>query len=177
VHRLEARRFEQACRLYLARIALAEGRRSEAVELLEQALDISRRTGIGFHGPQILGTFAHALERPEERRRVLAEGEALIRAGCVGHNQLRFYPDAMQVALDLADHDELERYAGALEDYTRPEPLPWSNFFIARGRALAALGRGRRDAALMAEIRGLRDEGERLGLRIALPAIEAALAE
>lgn len=83
----------------------------------------------------------------------------------------------MQVALDLADHDELERYAGALEDYTRPEPLPWSNFFIARGRALAALGRGRRDAALMAEIRGLRDEGERLGLRIALPAIEAALAE
>ena len=177
VHRLEARRFEQACRLYLARIALAEGRRSEAVELLEQAFDISRRTGIGFHGPQILGTFAHALERPEERRRVLAEGEALIRAGCVGHNQLRFYPDAMQVALDLADHDELERYAGALEDYTRPEPLPWSNFFIARGRALAALGRGRRDAALMAELRRLRDEGERLGLRIALPAIETALAE
>jgi class 3 adenylate cyclase/tetratricopeptide (TPR) repeat protein len=176
VHRLEARRFEQPCRLYLARIALAEGRRSEAVELLEQALDIGRRTGIGFHGPHILGALAHALERPEERRRRLAEGEALIRAGCVGHNQLRFYPDAIEVALDLGDHDEVERYAAALEDYTRPEPLPWSKFFIAWGRALAAFGHGLRDSALTDEIRRLREEGERLDLRIALPALETALA-
>jgi tetratricopeptide (TPR) repeat protein len=176
VDRLEARRFEQACRLYVGRVALAEGRRSEAVELLEQALAISRRSGIGFHGPHILGALAHAIERPEERRRMLAEGEAFIRAGCVGHNQLRFYPDAMQVALGLADHDEVERYAAALEEYTRPEPLPWSAFFIARGRALAAFGRGRHDAALMVEIQRLRDEGERLGLRTALPAIETALA-
>jgi tetratricopeptide (TPR) repeat protein len=133
VHRLEARRFEQPCRLYLARVALAEGRRSEAVEMLGEALNISRRTGIGFHGPQILGALAHALERPEERRRMLAEGEVIVRAGCVGHNQLRFYPDAMQVALDLADYNEVERYAAALGEYTRPEPLPWSTFFIARG--------------------------------------------
>jgi hypothetical protein len=177
VHRLEARRFEQPCRLYLARVALAEGRRSEAVEMLGEALDISRRTGIGFHGPQILGALAHAHERPEERRRMLAEGEVIIRAGCVGHNQLRFYPDAMQVALDLADYDEVERYAAALGEYTRPEPLPWSTFFIARGQALAAFGRGRRDPELIAGIRRLRDEGEGLGLRIALPAIESALAE
>jgi hypothetical protein len=82
----------------------------------------------------------------------------------------------MQVALDLANYDEVERYAAALEDYTRPEPLPWSEFFIARGRALAACGRGRRDAALRAEIQRLRSEGERLGLRIALPELEVALA-
>ena len=60
------------------------------------------------------------------------------------------------------------RYAAALEDFTRPEPLPWSEFFIAHGRALAACGRGRRDAALRAEIQWLRSEGERQGLRIAL---------
>ncbi len=64
----------------------------------------------------------------------------------------------------------------ALEDYTRSEPLPWSEFFIARGRVLAAYGRGRRDAALTAEIRRLREDGERLGLRTALPALEAVLA-
>jgi hypothetical protein len=108
---------------------------------------------------------------------MLTEGEALIRAGCVGHNQLRFYPDAMEVALELPDHDEVERYAAALEDYTHLEPLSWSRFFIARGEALAAFGRGRRDAALMVEIQRLRDEGERLGLRVALPAIDAALAK
>jgi hypothetical protein len=82
----------------------------------------------------------------------------------------------IEVALDLADHDEVKRYAAALEDYTRPEPLPWSKFFIARGRALAAFGRGLRDSALTAEIRRLRHEGERLDLRIALPALETALA-
>ena len=80
----------------------------------------------------------------------------------------------MEVALELADHDEVERYAAALEDYTRAEPLPWSDFFIARGRALAAFGRGRRDAALTAEILRLRDDADRFGLKIALPAIETA---
>jgi hypothetical protein len=108
---------------------------------------------------------------------MLAEGEALIRAGCVGHNQLRFYPEAMQVALELADHDEVARYAAALQDYTRPEPLPWSSFFIAHGRALAAFGRGRRDALLVAELQRLRGKSRRLGLKTTLPAIEAVLAK
>jgi hypothetical protein len=83
----------------------------------------------------------------------------------------------MEVMLILGDYDEVERYATALEDYTRSEPLPWSEFFVARGRALAAFAGGRRDAKLMAEIRQLRDEGERLGVRTALPAIEAILAK
>ena len=143
---------------------------------MERAIDLSQQTGINFYGPIILGALAVALARPEERRRALAKGEVLIRGGCVGHNQLHFYPSAMQVALDLANYDEVERYAAALEDYTRPEPLPWSEFFIARGRALAACGRGRRDAALRAEIQRLRSEGERQGLRIALPELEVALA-
>ena len=176
VHQLGARRFEPFCQLYIAQVIFAEGRPSEAVEILERAIDLSQQTGINFEGPIILGALAVALARPEERRRALAKGEVLIRGGCVGHNQLHFYPSAMQVALDLANYDEVERYAAALEDYTRPEPLPWSEFFIARGRALAACGRGRRDAALRAEIQRLRSEGERQGLRIALPELEVALA-
>jgi hypothetical protein len=39
----------------------------------------------------------------------LAEAEAIIAAGCVGHNQLQFYPLAMQLALELGDYDEVER--------------------------------------------------------------------
>jgi hypothetical protein len=56
---------------------------------------------------------------------------------CQLHNQLRFYPDAMNVALELGDLDELERYAAALEAFSKPEPLPWADFFVARGRAPA----------------------------------------
>ena len=81
----------------------------------------------------------------------------------------------MQLALELGDHGEVERYAAALAEFTRSEPLPWSDFFIARGRALAAVGQGRRDAALIAELKRLRDEGERLGLERALPEIRSAL--
>jgi tetratricopeptide (TPR) repeat protein len=173
VHRLGARRFEPVSHLYHGKLAVAEGRRLEAIQPLEEALDLSRRTGNGFHGPQILSALASALDGPEERRLALAEGEAVIRAGCVGHNPLRFYPDAMQVALDLADCEEVERYATALEDYTRAEPLPWSDFFIARGRALAAVRNAPPSEALAAEVHRLQAEGERLGLTIALQAIKA----
>ena len=176
VDRLGARRFMQSCLLYLGKAVLAEGRRGEALELLEEAMAISRETGLGFHGPNILGALAEAAQDPQQRRRALAEGEAIIREGAVGHNHLRFYPDAITTALDLGEWDEAERYAKALEDYTRPEPLPWSDFFIRRGRALAALGRGRRDESTKPELERLQAEARRLGYRIALPAIEQALA-
>jgi hypothetical protein len=158
-------------------VALAEGQRDEAAGLLRRAFDVARETGsTGFKGPIILGSLARALRPGEERRSALAEAEALITGGCVGHNQLRFYPEAMEVSLELGDHGEVERYAAALETFTRPEPLPWADFFAARGRALAASGRGRRGPALARELARLRDEGERLGLKLAVPAIEAALA-
>ena len=115
------------------------------------------------------------IKAAEAKRRALAEAEALIAAGCVSHNQLRFYPDAMNVALELGDLDEVERYAAALEDFTKPEPLSWADFFIARGRALAGYARGQAAPALARELQRVRDEGLRLGFIVALPAIEAAL--
>jgi class 3 adenylate cyclase/tetratricopeptide (TPR) repeat protein len=177
VARLGARRFEQVDLLYLGRAALAEGRRDEAVGWLRRALDIAEETGLGFMGPRVLGALARALAPGEERRRALSRAEALIGAGCVAHNQLFFYPAAMEAALETGDHGEVDRYAAALDDYTRPEPLPWADFFVARGRVLAAFGRNRRDPALARELARLRDEGERLGLNVALPAIGAALAD
>ena len=113
---------------------------------------------------------------PEVRQTALAEGERLLAAGCVSHNYFWFYRDAMEAALGAGEWDEVDRYAASLETYTRPEPLPWTDFFVARGRALAAVGRGRADAAPSAALIRLQDEGQRLGLVTALPAIEAALA-
>jgi hypothetical protein len=66
----------------------------------------------------------------------------------------------MELARELGDYDEVERYSRALEDFTRPEPLPWADFFIARARALTAFGRGQCDAASMAALERLRDQGE-----------------
>ncbi len=69
----------------------------------------------------------------------------------------------------------MEHYAAALEDYTRSERLSWTDFFIARGRALAAWGQGRREPKLVAELQRLRSEAERLSLTTALPALDEAL--
>jgi hypothetical protein len=93
----------------------------------------------------------------------------------VSHNHLWFYHFAMEAALSATDWSSVDRYAAALEDYTRAEPLPLSDFFIARGRTLAAFGGGRRDAALTAELVRLRHDADHFGLRIALPALDTAL--
>jgi class 3 adenylate cyclase/tetratricopeptide (TPR) repeat protein len=176
VRRLGAWRFEASCLRHLGRLALRDGRRGEAVDLLREAVEVCRRTGITFEGPRTLSALALAVEDRAERRALLAEGEAIIRGGCVGHNPLWFYPDAIEVCLELGKPDEAEGHAAALEEFTRPEPLPWAAFYVARGHALAAWDRGKRDDATRAELERLADEARRAGLHLALPALEAALA-
>ena len=82
----------------------------------------------------------------------------------------------MEGALERQDWKLVERYAEAMEAFTSIEPLPRTDFFIARGRALAAFGRGSRDDKTMQELKRLRDEGERVGLKTALSALDEALA-
>ncbi|MGH6915891.1 MAG: hypothetical protein ACREH3_19545 [Geminicoccales bacterium] len=172
---LSAARFDQACLLYLGKVALAQDGRADAIDLLSRALTVARDTSVGFHGPNICGALARALEDPAQRREMLREGEALLARGSDAHNHLRFYPDAMATALELGDREAFERYAAALEGFTRAEPLPWADFFIARGRALAACRAGRRDRPLVEELERLRAEAARMGLESALVPIAEAL--
>lgn len=165
--RLEARRFESFYLCDLGKLSEAEGDRPGASKLVEQALNICRETGMSFIGPTVLGCHARISYNPEARRRALDEAESILRKGCVSHNYFWFYRDAMEVGLDTRDWDLVGRYAAALEGYTRAEPLPWSDFFIARARALAAYGKGRRDDALLAKLRDLSTEAHRLGLKLA----------
>ncbi len=90
--------------------------------------------------------------------------------GCGFQNQ----PDA-RFSLNFGDWESVERYAVALEDYTRPEPLPWCDFFIARGRALMAFGRVRRNGEVLAELGRLRGHAEGAGIRTAIPGLDDAL--
>jgi class 3 adenylate cyclase/tetratricopeptide (TPR) repeat protein len=173
--RLGARRFESETLIYVADLERASGRCFEARKLLENALAISRETGPGFFGAAILGALALTTEDPRERQTALAEGEALLAAGCVSHNYLLFYPDAMEASLIAGDWDAVDRYAAALEAYTRPEPLSWADLRIARGRALARYGSGERGEPTVRELRRLREEADRVGWKTALPALERAL--
>ncbi len=173
---LGANRFKPFLMIFLARVQLARnGRGPETIELMREAVEISRETSIGFLGPWVLSILALACEDQDEGRRALAEGEQILAGGCVGHNYFAFYRTAMEACLAWRDWDEVERYASALETYCQPEPLPRYDFYIARGRALAAFGRNTRDEALPARLEELRSQAHAIGLLAAVPALDAAL--
>ena len=128
-----------------------------------------------FRGPTALGICALTAEEQGLRHSILLEAEDLLAKGCVDHNYLDFYEDAIQACLQASEWDEVERYAQALEDYTAADPLPRCSLLIARGRALAAHGRGNRDQATMEELRRVHGEASQVALKFTLPELEAAL--
>jgi tetratricopeptide (TPR) repeat protein len=176
IQRLDAKRFQPYVLEARASLDLAAGKREGAVRWLEQAVEICRGSDFSFAGPPTLANLARVTDDPDQRRAALKEGEAILRQGAVGHSHLWFYSDAMEACLRAGEWEEVERYATALETYTRPEPLPWCDFCMAWARALAAFGRGRRDKATMQELQRLRDEAAGAGLLTALPPLDEALA-
>jgi class 3 adenylate cyclase/tetratricopeptide (TPR) repeat protein len=146
-------------------------RYGEARVVVNDALAFSRGTDLSFIGPRILA--ALALAGAPSPFDLLDEGEALVRAGCLAHNALWFYRDAIETSTRAAAWEEAEHYAAELTLYTSSEPLPWADFFIARGRVLGALGRRQRNAAVEEEVRRLRGEAIRVGLRTASSALDS----
>lgn len=118
------------------------GDRARAVQTAREAVAIARETAITFVGPRCYSILATVTDDETERERALADGEAVLAAGCVAHNHLHFYRDAIAVRLSQGRFDEVERCAGVLAAQFAEEPLGWSDYFVAWGRALAAHGRG-----------------------------------
>ncbi|MEA2727307.1 MAG: hypothetical protein QOF70_1782 [Acetobacteraceae bacterium] len=172
---LGARRFEAEALAFHGELHRLAGRHSQALTDLRHAITIFRETGMAFMGPMALGLVALATEDPVERHSALAEAEVLLAGSAVSHNHLLFRKDAIDACLSVSAWDQAVHHATALEDFTRQEPTPWSDFFIARGSALSACGRGCRDLALVTELHRLRAEGERLGLILPTRAIEQAV--
>ena len=147
----------------------------EAQATLEQALGFSRRVGMRFIGPRVLA--ALALVSEPHRAAALAEGESIVKSGCLAHNTLWFYRDAIEANLRARDLIAVRACAAALTELTREDPLPWSEFFIERGRALADFHAGERGRILFDKLRGLRAKAKRGGLNASIAEIDAALAE
>jgi tetratricopeptide (TPR) repeat protein len=172
---LGARRFEAESLSNLALVVAMLGQQAQAERWLEQAWALSRATSAAYSGPWMLGIWALVTGDAVRRGRLLAEGEALLGAGSVGHNHLHFYQNAMEAALNARDWPEVERYAAALVAYTAAEPLPWSEFFLARARALARHGRGDHTPDLKGTLKALLGQAESAGLLAAASALRAAL--
>jgi hypothetical protein len=123
----------------------------------------------------VLAILAHVTGDPQSRAEALQEGEVLLTRGSASHNHLLFRRDAIDICLGSGDWNTAVHHAAELEAYARAEPTPWTNHIIARGRALVAFGRGDRSEQLLNDLVSLRSDGEKLGLRITLPEIEAAI--
>ena len=173
--RIASRRFLARCLHQMGRVRLAQGDRKKAVSLCRKAMKISRETGTGYCGALILATLARSTDDEDERAKALSEGEQLLERGCLSHNYYEFYIDGMDGALERQEWGLVDQYASALEAFTRIEPLPRTDFFIARGRALLKYGLGSRDNVLMQKLRSLYDEAERVGLKTSLSAFDEAL--
>jgi len=139
------------------------GQKAQAEGFLEQAWALSCATGAAYVGPWLLSVWALATDDTGRRTKLLKEGEALLKASSVSHNYLHFYQNAMEAALADRHWHEVERYATALAAYTAAEPLPWSNFFIARARLLIRRGCGESNAETLAEIHELDEQSKRIG--------------
>jgi tetratricopeptide (TPR) repeat protein len=173
---LGALRFEASSWLFLGKLLAMQGRYDEALPLIERSLAHSRQIGIAYVGPIALGALALVTTDPTAREQALAEAEHILRTGVSSHNHLYFYRDAMEVTLAMGDHERLARYALALEQFTAAEPLPWSDFFIARARLLAAYARGHHDPDTLGRIEALCRRGREAGYHFAVEALDRALA-
>ncbi|MBT3700336.1 MAG: AAA family ATPase [Alphaproteobacteria bacterium] len=150
------------------RHAMGENVATEMKEVTRQALEVSPALA----GPWVLGGLAQVATDPETVQDALEQATKIFAAGCVGHNQLWFYRDAIDGFLRFGLWDKATECANALDAFTAAESLIWNEFFTARGRALADHGRGRgsRD-----ELRRVADMGEKLGFLYSVQAIQTAL--
>jgi len=156
-------------------IALRRGDRQLALEQVDTGLAVCREHGMGHIGPWLYGVRALAETDREARLRFLHEGERVLALGSVSHNHIQLRELAIDALLEIGDWDGVEQNCERIRSYTAAEPLPMSEFLIARGLALARFGRGERGTELCAVLLALQKVATDAELNSALPAIEAAL--
>jgi class 3 adenylate cyclase/tetratricopeptide (TPR) repeat protein len=146
-----------------------------AIHSARTGAELALETSRALTGPWCLGILAFITDDEKERNAALDKGEALLSEHAVGHGHLYFYRYAIESSLNAREFDAADRYANLLEEFTRPEPLPWSNLVISRGRTLADAGRDPANKEVQVRLNALRTDVIRINMGTALTAIELAL--
>jgi class 3 adenylate cyclase/predicted ATPase len=173
--KIGSKRFEAHALQHQAAALRLRGRLDAAEALLEESISMARESGLQFLGPWMLAQLAATTRDSFRRAQALAEVQALLAQGSVGHNYLWAYRYALEAALEAGGLDEVERYAQALEDYTSAEPLRWADLWVHWGRALAGHARDPTAPQTRTQLLRVRDEAVALGMASALPLLDRAL--
>lgn len=132
---LQMERFRPLNLTYMAKVLRIEGKRAKARDLIREALDISRLTGMNYNGPRILAELALLADDADERLSLLKEGTEILKAGCIGSGHLWFHRDAIDAALEIGDPVRAQQHIDALSDYAKDDELTWAQIICKRGRA------------------------------------------
>jgi len=177
IQALGAKRFEAQVLGMNALAALTRGDRSRARDTAGRALAICREHGMGHIGPWLFGVSALIETDTAARVRLLDEGERQLALGCVSHNHIQMREFAIDVLLEIGDFEGVAANCERIRSYTAGEPLPTSEFVIARGLALARHGQGERSEALRESLQRLHSQAVRAELNRFIPRIENALGQ
>ncbi|HVN35510.1 MAG TPA: hypothetical protein VMU96_09685, partial [Casimicrobiaceae bacterium] len=166
---LGARRYQAVLLAALAETLFATGRREEARAQNARALALATASGIHFCGPLVFALEARMHDAERERERSWAKAATLIAERGIGHSPIAFHRLAIDDALERGEFPRALAHADALERYTAAEPLPYTDFLIARSRVLVGLAANGDDQSLAGELERLQREAERVRWPIRWP--------
>jgi class 3 adenylate cyclase/tetratricopeptide (TPR) repeat protein len=172
---LHALRYEPAIRALLAKVMAQRGETDNAEREIGRAYKLSRQLDERWVGPMVLGCYATVMRSRSKQNWALRKGEAILKKGCGSHNYFLFYRDAINLCLLRGDWHEAQRYAALLESYVAEQPTRWSDFQIAKARAMAAIGEGRKDGHLRKRLGGLQRQAAEAGMALEAAMIASAL--
>jgi DNA-binding SARP family transcriptional activator/Flp pilus assembly protein TadD len=138
--------------------------------LLETAAERARQTALTYCGPWAMAALAFHCGDEQRARELLAEGEQALALGAVSHNHFEFRLNAIELMLDAGDGAGAARHADAMADYTREEPLAWTQLVIDRASALAS-----GTTPDVGSVRAVLSRAEQMGFRWLVPRLERVL--
>jgi len=162
--------------IHLSSLQRTLGNKEDARRHAEYAVEHCRVSAPRFALPWSLIALSDCLEDASAAQACREEALDLMRTtSCTSHNYFHVYARLIDCALDHGDWDEAEKFATLLADYTKNEPLVWTDFVIDRGRVLVSVGRGEQGQETTNDLQRLLETGSSAGLLTYLPRLETAL--
>lgn len=158
----------RAAKAYIRLLEIAQLRNDSVVS--DYIGLVLEHSGSPYIRPWALSAAARAMSDSDEADRLFREADAILGAdSSTGQNH--FHVRENQIAKGLAQKDwgAVELAALKLEEFTKPEPLPWTDFHIKRGRVIAMWGRGDEDDSFADHLVDLRRTRDETSIAIWLP--------
>jgi len=172
-----ARRLFLVSLITLARTLFLQGQQDEAEITAKQAVEVARERGARFYCGVAQGTLALISQEPETKDQALQDGNAFLSGPCHITDLFYFRRDAAEIALDAGDWSEALAQVNTWKTDFAVEMPPFGLFWSSWIKALVNFGKGQRDRQLTDEFNRLKEVANGGGVKIAIPRIDAALAE